>query len=264
MIAAMAMSMASARETAVKPVEYVLLIDVFKPETLPMARLAEYLAALAKMFGHPDHTHFVRVEPGSAKLRAAIEAVDAPKVATRLDGVRIGEGPKDALAAKQALEDLLANDNAVGTLTEGDSDRIVMAFIGRNRPKPMTFPPFREDTSIDGQLVAIGGRGNTAYATLQDGEIYHVGVTMPRALARDLAKLLYGPPVRMHGNGRFERQADGAWKMADFRVERYDVLDDRPVREVLEQVRGLAGNRLMEADAYKDIVDLDQNEGDDR
>lgn len=250
---------ASAREAAVKPVEYVLLIDVFQPETLPLARLAEYLAALAKMFGHPDHTHFVGVEPGSAKLRAAIEAVDAPKVATRLDAVRIGEGPKDALAAKQALEDLLANDNAVGTLTEGDSDRVVVAFVGRNRQKPMTFPPFREDTSIDGQLVAIGGRDNTAHATLQDGEVYHVGVTMPRALARDLAKLLYGPPVRMHGNGRFERQADGAWRMTDFRVERYYVLDNRPVREVLEQVRGIAGNRLMEVNAYRNIVDLDHS-----
>jgi hypothetical protein len=245
----------------VKPVEYVFRIDAFQPDTLPMARLAEYLAALAKMFGHPDHTHFLGVEPGSAKLRTAVEAVDAPKVETRLNNVRIGEGPKDALQGKQALEDLLANDNAVGTLTEGDGDRVVLAFVGRNRPKVLTFPPFREDTSIDGQLVSIGGRDSTAHATLQDGEVFHVGVTMRRELARDLAKLLYGPTVRMHGNGRFERQANGVWKMSDFRVDRYDVLDDRSVHDALEAARSVPGNGIMQPDAYRMIADL-RSDGD--
>ena len=248
-------------EATVKPVEYVFRIDAFKPETLPMARLAEYLAALAKMFGHPDHTHFVRVEEGSAKLRTAVDAVDAPKVETRLNGVRIGNAPREALAAKQQLEELLANDNAVGTLTEAETDRVVVAFVGRNRPKPLTFPPFREDAFLDGQLMSIGGRDSTAHATLQDGDVIHVGITMRREIARDLAKLLYGPPVRMHGNGRFERQADGVWKMTDFRVDRYEVLDGRPVNEVLEAVRAVPGNGLMDASAYHDIAAL-QADGD--
>lgn len=242
------------------PVEYVFRIDVFKPETLPMARLAEYLAALARMFGYPDHTHFIGVEEGSAKLRTAIEAVDAPKVETRLNGVRIGDAPRDALAAKQQLEDLLANDNAVGTLTEAGTDRVVVAFVGRNRQKILTFPPFREDASIDGQLVSIGGRDSTAHATLQDGNVVHVGITMRRELARDLAKLLYGPSVRMHGNGRFERQADGTWKMTDFRVDRYEVLDGRSVNDVLDAVRAVAGNRLMDASAYHDLAALHADE----
>lgn len=239
-----------------EPVEYVFRIDVFKPETMPMERLAQYLAALAKLFGHTDHTHFVGITEGSAKLHTSVDIVDAPKVEARLNSLRIGEGPKDALAGKQALETLLANDNAVATLTMGDSDRVVLPFIGRNRVKPLTFPPFREDTSIDGQLVSIGGRDSTAHAILQDGDVYHVGVTMPRELARGLGKLLYGPPLRMHGNGRFERQADGIWKMTDFRVDRVEVLDDRPIPEVLDAVRLVPDNQLMKASAYRDVAAL--------
>jgi hypothetical protein len=34
---------------------------------------------------------------------AAVDAVEVPKVETRLSGVRIGDGPKAALAAKQSL-----------------------------------------------------------------------------------------------------------------------------------------------------------------
>lgn len=247
-----------------KSVEYVFRIDVFDPETLPMGRLAQYLAALAKMFGHEEHTHFVRVERGSAKLRTAVDAVDAPKVETRLNGLRLGDGPREALAAKQALDDLLANDNAVGTLTEGDGDRVVMAFPGRTRAKVLTFPPFREDTSIDGVLVSIGGRDTTAHAQLQDGETLHVGVTMPRALARILAPLLYGPTLRLHGNGRFERLASGVWKMTDFRVDRHEILDDRPLHEVLEAARAVPGNGLMDPEAYRDIAAFRDEEGDEQ
>ena len=245
-----------------KPVEYVFRIDVFSPETLPMGRLAQYLAALAKMLGHEEHTHFVGVEAGSAKLRAAIDAVDAPKVEGRLNAVRLGDGPKEALAAKQALDDLLANDNAIGTLTEGDTNRVVIAFPGRDRPKPIAFPPFREDTSIDGVLISIGGRDNTAHAQLQDGDVLHVGVTMRRELARDLGKLLYGPIIRLFGNGKFERLPNGVWKMSDFRVDRYELLDGRTVQEVLDSVRLVAGNRLMDREAYRDIASMRDDEGD--
>lgn len=237
-----------------KPVEYVFRIDVFQPETMPMARLAEYMAALAKMFGHAEHTHFVAVEKGSAKLRTAVDPVDAPKVEARLNGVRIGDAPKDAIAGKLALEDLLANDNAVATLTEGDTDRVVIPFVGRNRPKALTFPPFREDTSIDGVLVKIGGKDPSAHATLQDGDVFHVGVTMRRELARELAPLLYGPTIRMFGNGRFERQADGVWKMSDFKVDRYERLDDRPIGEALAGIRTVPGNRLMDEGSYRDVA----------
>lgn len=230
-----------------EPVEYVFSIDAFTPDTLPMGRLAEYLAALAKLIGHNDHTHFVSLEKGSALLVHKVDAMDAPKVESRLNGVRQGEASKDALSARQTLEDLLANDNAVGALIERGSGRTVVPFVGRNRPKPLTFPPFREDTTIEGQIVRIGGQDSTAHATLQDGDTYHSNVSMKRDVARELAPLLYGPPVRLFGNGRFERLPNGVWKMHDFRVDRFEKLDGRTIAEALETVRSLPGNRLMDS-----------------
>lgn len=247
-----------------EPSEYVFRIDAFTPDTLPMARLAEYLAALAKMLGHPEHTHFVRVEEGSAKLVHKVDPVDAPKVEIRLNNVRIGSGTKDAMAAKQTLEELLANDNAVGTLNEARTGRVIVPFVGRNRVKPLTFPPFREDTTIDGQVVSIGGRDSTAHATLQDGDVFHVNLTMKREVARELAQLLYGPIVRLHGNGRFERMPDGVWKMLDFRVERFELLDERPIAATLEAIRAAPGNRLMEGDAASDVLSLRSDAGDEQ
>lgn len=239
-----------------EPVEYVFRIDAFNPETLPMSRLADYLAALARMIGHNEHTHFVRVDPGSARLVHRIDAVDAPKVERRLDDVRTGAGPKDALSARQALEELLANDNAVGELSEVRTGRVVVPFLGRNRPRSMAFAPFRQDTVIYGQVVNIGGRDNTAHATLRDGDIYHVNVSMKRDVARDLARHLYGAPVRLRGSGRFERQATGTWKMLDFRVEGFDALEERPIGETFANMAKGPANGLAQGDVVEHLTRL--------
>lgn len=237
-----------------EPVEYVFRIDAFTPDTMPMGRLADYLSELAKLLGHAERTHFVRLEEGSAKLVHKVEAIDAPKVAARLESIRIGDGPKDAVRAQKALEELLANDNALGTLTEVGTGRVVVPFVGRNRLRSLVFPPFREDTTIDGQLVNIGGRDSSAHATLQDGDVFHTNIQMRRELARKLAPLLYGPHIRLHGSGRFERMADGIWKMLEFRVERYEPLDGRSVADVMVTLRDTANNGLMDPGAYRDIA----------
>ncbi len=247
-----------------EPVEYVFSIDAFTPASLPMGRLAEYLAALSKMLGHPEHTHFLRVDHGSAELVHIVDAVDAPKVETRINDIRVGAGPKDGAKARQQLEDLLANDNAVGVLREKATGRVVLPFVGRNRPKPLTFPPFRENASIDGVIVSIGGRDTTAHATLQDGDVFHTGVEMKRDMARDLAPLLYGPAVRLHGNGRFERQTDGVWRMSDFKVERVERLDERPIGEVLAAVREVPNSSLVAPEAYRRAAALRSEEDEDR
>lgn len=220
-----------------KSVEYVFHIDVFTPDTLPMARLAQYISELAKLIGHHDHTHFLRVDEGSARLVHRVDIVDAPKVEARLNSVRSGDAPKEALRAFTNLDSLLADDNAVGKLLEAASGRVVVPFVGRNRPKPISIPAFRDSAVLDGKVVSIGGRDATAHATLQDGEIYHTNISMRRDLAMDLAPLLYGPHVRLHGNGKFERGSDSIWRISDFRVERFETLKSDGVRAILDRVQ---------------------------
>lgn len=244
------------------PTEYVFHIDAFTPDTLPMGRLAEYLSALAELIGHAEHTHFVRVEPGSAQLVHKVDAVDAPKVEARLYQVRAGNAPREALKAQRELENLLANDNALGTLTERDTGKVVVPFVGRNRPKPIAFPPFRENATIQGQIVSVGGRDNTAHAQVQDGDVIHTNLSMSRDTAKKLAQLLYGPIVRLYGSGRFERQPDGVWKMLTFQVDRFERLDDQTVGEALADIRQIKGNRLMEPDSYWNVRRSEQSEGD--
>lgn len=202
-----------------------------------MARLAKYLAALAELVGHTDSTHFVAIEKGSAKLVHKVEAPDVPKVNRRLGDLAQGVGPKDAIRAFKTLDDLLADDNAVGELSR--SGAVVIPFPGRTRPRPLTFPAFRQVGTIDGQVVSVGGRDSSAHVILQDAGTTFSGCTLTRDLARQLAQHLYGPKVRLAGEGRWERHPDGSWKLLDFKVDRFEVLDDAPLADVLSDLRDL-------------------------
>lgn len=207
--------------------EYTFKIDIFTPDTLPMARLAEYLAALAGLVGYEDSTHFVAIRKGSAKLVHKVDAPDAPKVAKRLAEVSQGVGPRDAQRAFKILDELLSDDNATGELTVGDA--VIIPFPGRTRPKPLTFPAFRQVGTIDGEVVRVGGQDSSAHVILQDGSTIFSGCTLSRDLARELAKHLYSGKVRLFGEGRWERKPDSSWKLLDFRVDSFETLDDAPL-----------------------------------
>ena len=51
---------------------YSLYIDAYSPETMPMARLAEYMQSFAQMLGHEAGVHFAGLKPGSTRLAGRV------------------------------------------------------------------------------------------------------------------------------------------------------------------------------------------------
>ena len=97
----------------------------------------------------------------------------------------------------------------------------------------------------DGILIRIGGRDETVPAHLRDGDTIHL-CNATREMARRLARHLYGPPLRVHGNGRWERDADGCWVMKRFNITSFDILDDAPLAEVVRRLRDVEGSGWKE------------------
>lgn len=233
-------------------------IDVYTPETLPMERLAEYMLRFAKLLGEPERVHFVEVERGSAVLLARIEEVAVPKVEQRLaDAVR-GQGDPVALKVLQELDDMLANDNAVGQLIDEGGAEII-AFQGRNRPKPLEYGPFREDGVLEGVVIKVGGKGETVPIWLQDRERTHrCGARRP--LARRLAKHYDGGLLRVSGTGSWVRLATGAWLMRSFEIKSFELLDDAPLADVIKRLQGVEGADWGD-DPVTDLMRLRTGEG---
>jgi hypothetical protein len=217
------------------------IADSFTPQTLPMERLAEYVAALANLLGEKDNVHFHSIEPGSAVLVAIIDAPAQPKVRERVVAVRDGQGPSDARRAFGDLDELLRKDNATGVLSDEAGD-VIVPFPGRNRPEPLVYGPFRQDGTIDGQLIRVGGKDETVPVHLRDGAIIHTGLICTPEIARRIAPHLYGPTLRVHGTGTWFRTGAGEWDLRSFRINDFEVLDDIPLLTVVGNLRKVKGS----------------------
>jgi hypothetical protein len=227
------------REAAVKPAwgEYRFKIDAYTPDTIPMARLAEYMAQLAEILGEKASVHFKKLVAGSTVVVSRIQREAVPKVTARAAAVRRGDAPRDALRAYRTVNKMLRDDDGVGSFASAASNRPLIRFPGRDE-KEEQFTSVREQGTLDGIVVRIGGKDMSVHITLdQQGEPL-AGIWTNRTIGKQLAHKLF-EPVRLFGKGRWTRDSDGIWVLADFKVESFEALDDAPLSAALSDLRSV-------------------------
>lgn len=217
---------------------YQFKIDAYTPDTIPMARLSEYMGQLALLLGEPAAVHFRKLTKGSTILNARIDREAVPKVRDRVTRVRAGDAPTEPMKAFATLNRLLRDDDAIGILRDASPRGVVVRFPGREMTQEK-FPSVRQQGSIDGIIVGIRGRDATAHVILQsEGQQLSGCEIRDRVLAKQLAAK-YLEPVRLFGRGRWSRDADGVWQLEDFKVDSFQALDDASLSKALEELRAI-------------------------
>jgi hypothetical protein len=221
--------------------EYRFKIDAYTPETIPMARLAEYMADFAKLFGENKCVHFVAVENGSANLVSRIDEEVAPKIRERVYGAARGEAPREAIDALRSLGRRLREDKSAGALIE-EKDREILRF-SNPEPEPIDYGGITQAGSLDGILIVIGGTTDPVPAHIQAADQTRTyNCYASRALAKQLAPYLFGTELRVHGSGRWFRDADDTWKLDRFNIESFEVLGAETLSEALNAIRAISGS----------------------
>ncbi|WP_162455084.1 hypothetical protein [Pseudoxanthomonas kalamensis] len=215
---------------------YTFRIDAYTPDTIPMARLAAYMAELAAMFGEKDRVHFKGLKAGSTKLLSRVEREAAPKVRNNLMNAASGEESEAAKSFKK-LNEMLRDDNAEAKLVRGKSN--ILNFPGRKAVRPPKLGPFNQGVVRDGILVRIGGKDKSAHAIIEDGDGYTWSFEVSRELAKELAHHLFGKPLRLTGQGRWFRDEEGQWQYSSLKAAEFKVLDDASLADVVGRIRGL-------------------------
>jgi hypothetical protein len=233
--------------------EFRFKIDAYTPETIPMTRLAEYMSQLALLLGEPAAVHFRRLTKGSTVLNAKVDREAAPKVRDRVARVRSGDAPAEPMKAFAALNVLLRNDDAIGVLRDASPHGVVIRFPGRELTQEKV-TSLRQHGYIDGIITGIRGKDATAHVILQSEGQQIAGCEIrDRALAKQLAAK-YWEPVRLFGRGKWSRDADGNWRLEDFKVESFEALDDAPLGEALKQLRAIPTE--WGDDEYRRLIEL--------
>ncbi len=233
-------------------------IDAYSPETIPLAKLADYMTEFAALLGRDNAVHFGGLTSGSTKLAAIVEYEDVPKVTARLGDLRRGSAAKDVMKVFEAIDTRLANDNATGRIyvedQEGSAE--LLTFPGRTKPKALTYGPFNQEGHLDGILISVGGKDESISIRLQNGDVTHANCETNRTIARDMGKHLF-ELIRIHGTGRWTREADGAWTLLRFRIHRFEVLKQDSLREVVSILRAVRGNGWKEIkEPLAELADL--------
>ncbi|MEK6244033.1 MAG: hypothetical protein AABM33_05975 [Pseudomonadota bacterium] len=231
-----------------KETEYKFKIDVFTPKTIPMLRLGEYMAELAKLLANTTSVHFDRLEESSCVLVSKIEWEAAPKVRSRIESIKRSEAADDATEAVARLNVMLREDNAVGKLLQDDNGKLaeILHFPGREIPKPEQIGPFSEQATIKAQLYRIGGRDDTAHAQLMDsaGRQWNGKLTKEQAakMAAAGGEGLY-KWFLVNGSARWLRTEENEWKLVDFHINDFKLLQDASLEEDIAALRGIKGNQ---------------------
>lgn len=220
--------------------ELSFVIPGYTPETIPLGRLIEYLQQVAVILGDPESIHLVDIREGSvapilhAPKSVAVEAKERARRVSR------GDGTRKQVGAYNRVRRMLRHDTpSIDQPALLRSDSQVLLEIPAAPEETSVLAGVRQATSIDGQLIRVGGAGEDATLQLQDlqGSI-HSRFTAKRSLAKELARLLW-EPVRLHGVGLWQRTADGAWLLDRMQVQSFETLEDEDHQTIIARLRGL-------------------------
>lgn len=217
--------------------EFRLEIEAFTPETMPMLRLAEYLAQFALMLGESKSVHFVRLEKGSTSVIHRIEREAVPKVKERTSAIRRGVGPRDSVRAYGKMNRMLRADNGSAVWKEEKTQAEIIVFPGRNDAEEV-INGISQRGSIDGEVIRVGGLQETVPVMLKCEHDEFSGCWANKTIAKALGRRLF-EPVRLFGTGRWNRNDEGKWKLDIFRVESFVALKDVSLSAALNEIRAL-------------------------
>lgn len=125
------------------------------------------------------------------------------------------------------------------------------------------YTPFTETTTIDGELVRIGGKDKSAHALILDQEGKAWSIEMDRKWDQQIAAYLYkGPILRITGEVRWERQSDGTWQLLSFKLSDFVVLNDDSLEDVTDRLRQLRQTDWDKVDDLDDYICVVRGESD--
>jgi len=234
--------------------KYRFHISAFKPDTMPMYRLADYIIEISTLMGTKESLHLIGIDEGSTVPVIAIDIEDEPKVRQRLHDIRSGVAPKDALAAESKINKMLAEDNGTAWIETEQNSAQILVFPGAKGDEIADII-VDEYGTIEGEVQRVGGQKEDVPLLLKIDGLTISGCTSTKEIAKDLGKYLF-EPVRLHGMGRWRRSING-WNLIKFHINSFQPLESQSLKETVSKLRGFRSvSDEQAAKAWKEIIEL--------
>jgi len=162
-----------------------------------------------------------------------------PEVRTRITAAREGIGEPNAIRGFTGLKELFYEDRTTGRIKEERHN--ILEF---KKPEALQYGTVVEDEgTLDGFVIRIGGKDQSAHVIIQDGEKTYACITT-KPKARELREFLLeaDKPVRLFGKGKWTRAANGTWELNEFKIRDHEPLNGDDLQQVLARMRQIPGS----------------------
>lgn len=234
---------------------YRFKIDAYTRETMPLGRLAEYLAELAVMLGEDKSIHLIEVEDGSCVPVMLVEREAEPKILERAAAIERKEAPPEAMRAAANIDEKLRKDNGKAELV-GPTGSNLIIFPGRDRIEPLTYGPLNQPGVVIGIPRAVGGDNDPVPVHLRgsDGRTHYC--LAREDVARAIAAYLFSTVIRAEGMAKWVRNAAGEWEMQKFMIKEFKPLSDASLRETIDELRAIPAEWKDKEDPLGELRDI--------
>jgi hypothetical protein len=228
--------------------EYSFRIVGPKPDTIPMARLACYMAELAKLLGSPEAVHFKEILDQSVSIVAVADADQVALISPRIREAAQNDNDAEASGPWRKLNEFLAEDGWTAELPLPKGGEVI-AFPGKLKVSK-AIRTVNQHTSVQGRLVRIEGVGDQVKVGLDiDGDLT-ARISINASYARELAHCFH-QHVRLSGEGKWTRDTDGRWFLENLKATAFEPLDDVPLAQTLNRLKEIlpsgAGEKIIRA-----------------
>lgn len=218
---------------------FTLHIEGVNLDSVPLHEVGEYIADLAQLLGKDVDPKFAGVTKGSINVRAKVPVEHEMDVRDRGFQLRVGDAPHEAEQAKQRLSHRLGKHRAKrATLVDAKNTKVIEIPVINISTETLNLPLLQQRGSLQGQVIRVGGRKDTVSVEIQDVDDYIYPCRTTRDIAKNLAKEIFGSTVRVFGTGKIRSEAT-IWRVEEFSIDRFEVLEDKPLEQVLSEIRAI-------------------------
>ena len=215
--------------------ELEFVIPAYRPDTMPLDRLLDYLTQIGALLGASQDMHLVRIDESSTRPVLRMPVPAATRARESIQNVRAGRGTAKQRDAHKTIRKMVRLDGG-GPAALKDRTGILIDF------EPELCVPvlsLRQPTTFDGSLMRIGGAGDYTPILMQSlhGETAS-GFLAPRMLAKEMARFLFDP-LRLAGIGDWERSAEGEWALTKMVIQSFEPMTDRSLEDAVNDLQRL-------------------------
>lgn len=204
-------------------------------DNVPLEDIAAFVEDFAKLLGKDAVPKFHSIRRGSLIVGARVPRDREVVVVERTFLLRTGGAPLDAVQAHQRISNRLGEYQARSARILDDTKAKILEFPIQ-RPFDQ-LPSLTKSGSLQGKIIRLGGTKAIVPVELQDVDGHVYLCLAKRDIAKELAKNMFEPTIRVFGTGRWHRREDGLWYVEDFQISRFEQLEDDTLEGVVEQLQ---------------------------